>query len=237
MRMTNTAELFKSPKRESNVDLVINKIKHLLLTKKLTPGSRLPSEKELSSSLAVSRGSIREAMKILSAFGIVEIRQGDGTYIAKSMGKSLFEPLLFDLILSRADKKNLMELRACIELGITKIILQNADEHDLQQIAHEVQEMENKIQNGERDPQILTQCDLNFHVALGHATKNVLLEKIYNFVLEYFAPSIEKTHEHQTSGMVALRVHKNILEALIARDSEKAVAAIEESIQVWADLV
>ena len=236
MKDTATIELFTSPRKESNVDLVINKIKYLLLAKKLTPGMRLPSEKELAESLSVGRSSIREAMKILSAFGIVEIRRGDGMYITKSTGKSLFDPLLFDLILSQPDKKNLLELREAIELGLIRPILKNANEDDLKRIEDEFQDMEHKILNGNRDPQVLTQCDLNFHMALGRATKNKLLEKIYNFVLEYFAPSIEKTHFKEQSGLNALRLHKNILDALITRDFDKAIAAINESLQDWVDL-
>ena len=236
MNNTATIELFKSPKKESNVDLVINKIKYLLLTRQLTSGMRLPSEKELADSLSVGRSSIREAMKILSAFGIVQIRRGDGMYITESIGKNLFDPFLFELILSQPDKRDLLELRGFMELGLVRVIFDNADEDDIKRIEDQFRDMESKIQNGNRDPQVLTQCDLNFHIALGRATKNKLLEKIYNFVLEYFTPSIERTHVNEQSGLNALRLHKNILEALITRDFDKAIAAINESIQEWGNL-
>lgn len=232
----STVELFKSPKRESNVDLVITKIKYLLLSKKLTPGSRLPSEMELANSLSVSRGTIREAMKILSAFGIVEIRRGDGTYIAESVSSNLFEPLVFNLILSQPDKKNLRELREVIEFGIVRMILKNADADDIANIENVFQDMQSKLRHGERDPHVLTQCDLDFHIALGHATHNPLLEQIYTFVLEYFTPSIEKTHENETTGMIAFKTHQQILTALKARDLQQAFKAVEDSLQVWADL-
>ena len=61
--------LFKATKRESAVDIVVNSIKQLLADKKLLPGDKLPNELEISEGLGVSRGSVREAMKILSAFG------------------------------------------------------------------------------------------------------------------------------------------------------------------------
>ena len=68
-------KLFKANKRESAVDIVVNNIKHLLMERKLKPGDRLPSESEISEGMGVSRGSVREAMKILSAFGLYELRQ------------------------------------------------------------------------------------------------------------------------------------------------------------------
>ena len=61
-------KLFKTNKRESAVDIVVNNIKQLLVEQKLKPGDRLPNELEISEGLGVSRGSVREAMKILSAF-------------------------------------------------------------------------------------------------------------------------------------------------------------------------
>ena len=67
-------ELFKKDKRESAVDIVVNNIKQLLIERKLKPGDRLPSELEISEGMGVSRGSVREAMKILTAFGLVDIR-------------------------------------------------------------------------------------------------------------------------------------------------------------------
>lgn len=69
-------ELFKKDKRESAVDIVVNNIKQLLIERKLKPGDRLPSELEISEGMGVSRGSVREAMKILTAFGLVDIRVG-----------------------------------------------------------------------------------------------------------------------------------------------------------------
>lgn len=75
------SNLFEASKRESAVDLVVNSIKQLLMERTLKPGDKLPSELEISEELRVSRGSVREAMKILSAFGLVDIRVGNGTYV------------------------------------------------------------------------------------------------------------------------------------------------------------
>ena len=88
-------ELFRANKRESAVDLVVNNIKQLLIEKKLKPGDRLPSELEISEGMNVSRGSVREAMKILSAFGLVDIKIGNGTYVCETPGNSLMDSLLF----------------------------------------------------------------------------------------------------------------------------------------------
>ena len=65
--------------RPSAVDVVIEKIKELLIERKLSPGEMIPSESVLAESLKVGRGSVREALKVLSAYGVVEIKSGAGT--------------------------------------------------------------------------------------------------------------------------------------------------------------
>ncbi|WHH58153.1 FadR/GntR family transcriptional regulator [Petroclostridium sp. X23] len=224
---------FIPQKKESAVDLVINTIKRLMLNKTLLPGDRLPNETDLSKSLQVSRGSIREAMKILAAFGIIEIKQGDGTYIAESPNKVLFDPLLLRLILTKSDMKELIELREILEFEVIRLIIKNADEDDIEQIEAVYLDMEQKIANSVKDPDILSQSDLEFHYALGRAAKNILVEKIYAFILDFFAPSIEKTHKTQKDGLNALYTHKNILDALKEKDLDKAINQVKESIKVW----
>ena len=63
----------------------------LLIDRRLLPGDKLPSELEISEGLGVSRGSVREAMKILSAFGLVDIKVGNGTYVCESPGHGLID--------------------------------------------------------------------------------------------------------------------------------------------------
>lgn len=83
-------KLFKANKRESAVDIVVNNIKHLLMERKLKPGDRLPSESEISEGMGVSRGSVREAMKILSAFGLVRCQRSamEGLMYVKKPGSN-----------------------------------------------------------------------------------------------------------------------------------------------------
>jgi DNA-binding FadR family transcriptional regulator len=237
MKSSSTDHLFSAVKQESAVVRVINTIKEALISNKLLPGDRLPSEIDLSKKLAISRGSVREALKILSALGIIEIKRGDGTYIAKSDPKIILDPLLFRLILSRARKEELVELRELMEFAIVKLIVSNADQEDFLRIRKTIDEMEEKINLGRDNlPEDLAQSDLAFHRALGKATKNSLVEKIYDFVMDFFAPSINLTHKKQKNGLMALAIHTKIYEALMKRDYQESLDAVEESIIAWKQL-
>src|SRR5215213_7467003 len=72
----------------SQTDVVIQSVKDMITTGVLAPGSRLPVEKDLAAQLAVSRGSLREGVRALAMMGVLETRQGDGTYVT-SLGPSL----------------------------------------------------------------------------------------------------------------------------------------------------
>ncbi len=68
-------------KRLSSVEIVVEKVKELLISQKLKPGDMIPSEMDLAEGLKVSRSSVREAVKILTAYGVLEIRRGSGTFL------------------------------------------------------------------------------------------------------------------------------------------------------------
>lgn len=227
------SELFRAPQRKTAVETVIGKIKELILTGQIKPGDRLPNELELSESLGASRGSVREALKILDAFGIIDIRRGDGTYIADSVNSKMFDHILFHIILSGVDKHSLMELRELMEIGIASIIIKRTGTDSIAPIRRAHSDMETLIQSGSADPQQLTQADLAFHQALADATGNDLIVKIYGFVLELFVPSIHATHTNKRHGLNAFRLHTQIVDALEGKDMEKAKAAILESIEDW----
>ena len=78
--------------RISAVDLVIAQVKDMLIGGQLKAGDMLPTENSLAQMCRVSRGSVREAMKILNAYGIIDIRRGEGTFVCEKPSKFMFNP-------------------------------------------------------------------------------------------------------------------------------------------------
>lgn len=229
--------LFKIDKKESAVETVIDKIKDLLLSKKLLPGDKLPNEFTLAEKIEISRGTVREAMKILSAFGIVDIRRGDGTYISTMEKNIAFDPLLFNLIINYNSFDQLFELRESMEVMIIKLIIKNAGAEELKGIEKALSAMkERSLKKRKEDYKTMVQYDINFHIALGKATKNVLVEKIYSFILDLFKDSIEATHKNQDHAREAITIHENIYNSLIEKDPGKALQAIKKAVVAWRDL-
>lgn len=219
-------ELFRQDlPRMSMVDMVVERIKTLLIEQKLKPGDMLPSENVLAESLKVSRGSIREAMKILSAFGIVEIRRGDGTYITTSVNKKLFNPLLFKILVDTRDYRELIDLRAMMERGIVDLVIRYATDEDLEELSQTLKRWEELAATEKEGHQEKDKADLEFHKVLGKMCKNSMIENIYAFVMELFAPTINATY--------GLEVHKQLLQALKERNVEKAEKIIDQHTKIW----
>lgn len=232
------AAFLASKPNDSSVDFVVNSIKELLLTQKVKPGDRLPSENELCKLLSVSRGSVREAMKILSALGIVVIRRGDGTYISTGKGKVIFDPLLFSLIVSQPRFAELKELRVILEKNVSRLAALNASESDLADLRNCVERTHLLRSSPSRDYEALLALDLEFHEILGRASKNGPLETIYGFVMQYFKPFIAQSLKKQKDfSRDSAEAHQKILEALERQDYLTAEAAVEDSNEVWESLV
>jgi len=222
----------------SSVDFVVNSIKELLLNRKVMPGDRLPAETELTRLLSVSRGSVREAMKILSALGIVEVKRGDGTYVSNRSGEVIFDPLLFSLIVSQPKFAELKELRLILEKNVVRLVIRNAGDGDIRVLRDCFDRLQALRADKGRDEDDLLTHELEFHGILGKACGNGPLQTIYNFVMQYFKPYIaESLRKNTNQSEESADAHENILSAVERRDVAAAEKAVEESMEVWEYLV
>ncbi len=219
--------------RESAVEFVVNEIKRALVAGELEPGSRLPTELELAERLGVSRGPVREAIKVLEALGAVRIVRGDGTYVADSPRDALVNPLVFALALTQPSRRELVEFRETIELGIERLIRANAQEEDLDALQAANAALDRAVASG-ADEAALTERDIDFHRALGRATHNELIARTYALVMDYFAPMIRRTHVSDENGRNAVRLHEELIASLRARDGVRSGSAIKTWIEEWA---
>lgn len=230
------SNLFQASKRESAVDIVVNSIKQLLVNRRLKPGDKLPSEIEISEGLGVSRGSVREAMKILSAFGLVDIRVGNGTYVCETPGNGLMDTFLFSFFATNPDIGNLYEFRQIFETDVLELILKHYDEN-LEERDNIKQNLENlkKLMQEDANPEALKENDLEFHRLLGSATHNPLVERVYNFIIDFMQPSIAATHKNQR-GEYVYDVHRNIVDLIEHQDATDISEVIKASVDVWSVL-
>ena len=234
-RTRNVREHLRRARIPPAVERVVTRIRDLLLSRALRPGDKLPSEGELGALLAVGRGSVREAMKILSGYGVVIVRAGDGTYVATEARGGLVDPLLFQMLLSRPDRKALFELRQLLELGMAPLLAAQVTDGDLADLRLALDQTRELVAAQCRDPETLTDADMAFHRCLGQTVHNPLVERIYGFAMDFLRPTVRDTYVRNETGEQALTMHADIVAALETRDVARVRAAVAQSIESWDD--
>jgi GntR family transcriptional repressor for pyruvate dehydrogenase complex len=192
----------------------------------LTPGDRLPPERDLAQRFRVSRGSIREAVKHLAAQGVVESRRGAGTFVV-SAPQAFAHAMEAALAGARAHLDRLFELRLIIEPGIAAVAARKASDAHLQAIQKAV-----ATQAGETDSRRWGERDLAVHRAIAQATENPLVPELLaatGAITETRDEALQSAARHEAS----VTGHRRILEALLAHDSAAAAKAMEDHI-LWA---
>ncbi len=211
----------------SVVLLVIERIKQALINDELKPGDYLPSESELTRNLGVGKSSVREAIKMLQAMGILEVRRGQGTRILEHPSEDALNSMVFQMILAKGVTKDMLDLRKMFEPAYTVMALERATEEDIERIRKTVTDFEDAIARNEHN----SSYDLAFHMAVLHATHNPLVIRIGETMMELFDASIETSM--RTLPEVALKDHKAIFNALLTRDEQAVREAIRVSSISW----
>lgn len=142
----------------------------------LHAGTRLPSERELSRKLRVSRPSLREALRTLELMGVVDTRHGSGTQVADSGTDVLKAPLEFLFLLDRPSIEDLVETRALLEVHLAGRAAERRDAKDLAALESSLKDMKSKLAR----PIEVTDPDIRFHQAIAAASHNRLLERLMN---------------------------------------------------------
>ena len=145
--------------------------------------------------MGVSRGSVREAIKVLQSYGVIKIQRGDSMHITKGDLLKTLEPLLFSIVLSKVDKSEIYKLRCSLEQSILNEVIENASESDIQYIRSLIEEMRQLYSQPPQNQDEFVKSDYNFHIELAKITKNNLLQGLYSIILCLSFPFIRQTYE------------------------------------------
>lgn len=213
--------------KDSIVSVVLTRIKEALLRKTLKPGDYLPSETELTRTFGVSKSSVREAVKMLQAMGVVEVRRGQGTLVRTQPGAGYISPMIFQLLMESGYPDDLVELRLMFEPAYTVMAMRRATDEDLARIGKALERLEASVRSRTQ----VAEDDLAFHLAILRTTGNRLVVRIGETIFQLFEPSISISMQHIPER--AVQDHRRIYEALCARDEARLREAVLQSYGGW----
>jgi GntR family transcriptional repressor for pyruvate dehydrogenase complex len=164
----------------SQTDVVLQGIKHMITTGALGPGSRLPIEKDLAVSLGVSRGSLREGVRALCIMGVLETRQGDGTYVTSLDSNLLLAPMGFMVDLQAPEHRHdLHTVRRILESEAAARAALYITDDQLAEAAATLAAVEPLIVEGEDlDHESIMDADIAFHHIVAQGANNSALSAL-----------------------------------------------------------
>ena len=211
-------------------DQVFERIRDLIFKGDLRPGEQLKSERELSDILSVSRPTIRQAIRKLIELGLIENRQGQGTYIC-SPKEARGHNMLREMIdWDEASLRDLLEVRMALECQAATSAALRATATDVASLERHVEDMRTSIEDGELG--ILE--DVRFHMTLAYATKNqvqiMLMKNLYDLLHFGIEESLKQLYMDPKNLETIISQHQHVSDAIRQRDPDEAYEAMRQHI-------
>jgi len=165
MKNNNEHEGMLEPiKSKTVVQQIIERITNAIAAGYYKRGQKLPSEFELIEELNVSRNSLREAMKILSATGIVNIKRGDGTYVASELAPGFLDNVLYGLLFESSSNEEIVELRQTLDEAVLRLAMNKVTKEDIEHLQESTNRMKADFESGNLER--AAKEDYQFHLFL-----------------------------------------------------------------------
>jgi len=219
---------YKSIKPKKIYEEVSEAILGMIKNGTLKPGDKLLPVHQLAEQFQVGRSAVREALSALRAMGLIEMKQGEGTYVKNFTASSLTSSLNSTLLMKQEDIVNLFEVRKVLEVGVVGAAALKRTEENIHNMKHWLDEM----QKGIGDEQAGEKADFHFHMVIAEASHNNILLELMNHVSEMIAEAIGETRRiilygEQTTAERLLEEHRKIYEAVLENDVEAAQQALQ----------
>lgn len=201
---------------------VINYVKELIANGELHSGGKLPTERELADTLSVGRYSIREALRIMDALGMIESRQGSGNYLVTNIEKNLTESMELMLLIKEIDYSQISRLRRAIELYSYGCSLSHLTPSQLDELSKITEGMK---KTAGHEKAIL---DKQFHDMIITGSDNTLIISIMDSLSNVCSNLIEEvvTGSEPETERILMEIHENLLKGLMDKDFLLGMQAI-----------
>ncbi len=219
------------------VDRVTNCIIDELISGKIKPGDKLATEPELSVKYNAGRNSVREAIKMLQAFGVVYIKRADGTYINDSYEQKMLDPMLYSLILKDRSRDDIVDLRAMIDIGTLNVIILRKDfSKFLPQFYMTFGELTSELHSAHPDVDKVIELDNRFHTDIAQAANNPMINTMVEYINRLTHPSrLETTRLIIEKGNIDefCALHRDILNVIEERRVNDITKVVYDHYIYW----
>lgn len=206
----------------SAVSVVATRLLDLFTSGSIAPGTRLPPERQLATSLEVGRSAVREALAALEILGIVDVRPGSGTYLRGTASELLPQSLSWGMLIGERSTTELLELRSGLEIYVARLAADRLSEAELGSLRRHLDRMRESID----DLRGFVKADLAFHHELAESADNSVLLDLLQIVRSLLRVWVDRAVQDEGHARTALDEHEAVYRALAARDGDAAASAM-----------
>jgi GntR family transcriptional repressor for pyruvate dehydrogenase complex len=204
------------------VSEVARRLMDLFTTGDLEPGTRLPPERQLATTLGVGRSAVREALAALEILGIVDVRPGSGTYLRGTASELLPQTLRWGLLIGQKNTAELLELRSGLEIYVARLAAGRAAASDLRSLSGSLE----RKRSGVGELKAFARADLDFHNALASAAGNDTLVDLLQVVRSLLQVYADRAVHDEAEARTAIDEHDAVFRAIETRDEDAAASAM-----------
>ena len=220
--VTNNAESNVEQSKDKAYEKVTHYVKERIKTGELRVGDKIPTERELSEKLELSRNSVREALRTMDNMGLIRCRQGSGNYISGEMQQIIEETLYMMFMLKQISDIDVSQLRRAIDIQAMILAVRNVNEDDI----YEIKQLLDRLDVIEVDESAFVDRDI--HLLISKYSKNKLIEIIndtLSTIMEKFIFKARRLVIGNESDVLTV-FHRDMLMSLLERNEGKGVLAI-----------
>ena len=217
-------EIFPVRLYESVTEQIIDLIK----SNELKPGDKLPPERELAEKFSISRGSLREAFRVLESKGLIKSKPGGGRFIRETKKDAFIDTENVILNLEKSSILELLEAREIFEVKVVEFAAERATAEEvkvIEEVFSRVSEEEG-IEDRDTEDEEKTELDTEFHLAIARASHNFVFINIMRLHLDLLKDIREKTWQIPGRREEQQEEHREIFQAIKGHNSKKASEAM-----------
>jgi DNA-binding FadR family transcriptional regulator len=232
--------LFEQMPKGSISEIIIDRITQALVSGELKPGDKIPTETEFSERLGVGRNAVREAIKVLVAFGVLEIRRAEGTFVVSEYNRNLLNPMIYGLILSEHNMEELLNVKLALSTSIMYIAMKEATDAELTHLRVLGQRFSDLMKDHASNRDDCYHASMEFNVFLSEITHNRMLDQL-DAIIHKVAKftrnkAIERSKELGEPMLLPDNYMKEV-DILERRSEAEVLPFMDERLEIWKKLL
>ncbi|MGH3344731.1 MAG: FadR/GntR family transcriptional regulator [Carbonactinosporaceae bacterium] len=228
-------DLFRPVSQGRMSGVIVDQIRLLIRQRQLRPGDRLPSERDLCERFQVSRVTVREALRILEASGLIDIRVGarGGAFVTAPSSVRVGEGITDLMTMSSLTAPEVTETRLVLELGIIPLVCERATVQDIHDLRTICTRQEHALDDGD----YRVSLSAEFHIRVAQAAHNGAIELLVKSLRQPLLMSLERAHVGAPMGGQGVHEHTAFVDAVEAGDADKAATIMGDHLRRTASRV